>query len=145
MPTKATFAGSRLAASPITDDDGQTAFVQKIQQTDSDGNPVSSGGGAGQSAATTNTPNRINASTSPQTLLAANPARLAGTTIANDSTATLYLLTGNGTPSATNFETVLPPKTTGPSVAQIDANWLGAVQGVWSSATGAAMINEKTA
>lgn len=76
--------------------------------------------------------------TSPTTLLAANAARV-GANIVNDSTATLYVLYGSGTPSSTNFsETPLGQGDT------LRTNFRGLIQGVWSAANGNARITELT-
>lgn len=76
------------------------------------------------------------------TLLAANTARR-GATIYYDGAATLYLLEGDGTPSATNWTI----KMGAGSFLQYEApaGFTGAIKGIWSSAVGSANITERTA
>lgn len=74
------------------------------------------------------------------TLKAANAART-GITIANDSTAILYVLLGSGTASATNYTFALAAKVTVAADRTV-SGYTGAIQGVWASANGFAMVTE---
>lgn len=73
-------------------------------------------------------------------LKAANTARV-GLTIANDSTSILYVLLGTGTASATNYTFALAAKGTVAADRTI-TGYTGAVQGVWASANGSALVTE---
>lgn len=86
----------------------------------------------------------IAASTSSQQLLPENISRLEDT-IANDSTAILYVLEGAGTASATNFTYAIPAKSDTLGLSYyVATEWGGAVQGVWASANGAARITRRS-
>lgn len=74
------------------------------------------------------------------TLKAANAART-GITIANDSTAILYVLLGTGTASATNYTFALAAKGTVAADRTV-SGYTGAIQGIWASANGFAMVTE---
>lgn len=75
-------------------------------------------------------------------LLAANASRKPGSTIANDSTAILYIkLAANGS-SATSYWVAVDGKTTVAGVALIPDGYVGAVCGTWASATGSARVVE---
>lgn len=82
----------------------------------------------------------IPSATGATTLRSANAGRL-GLTIANDSTAILYVLFGNGTPSATNYTLMIPAKGTTPTDRNI-SGFTGLVQGAWATANGFAMVTE---
>jgi hypothetical protein len=91
----------------------------------------------------TATPIRVTAVTSSTVLLAANDSRIHAS-VFNDSTATLYLLWGTGTASATNFTAKIPsqghyelPRATGLSI-----QFVGQLTGAWASANGAAQVTE---
>lgn len=71
-------------------------------------------------------------------LLAANAARV-GATVANDSTAIMYLKLGTGA-SATSFTVRL----TANAYYEVPFGYTGAINGYWSSATGNARVTELT-
>jgi len=73
------------------------------------------------------------------TLLASNSNRL-GATIANDSSAVLYVLLGSGTASATNYSVRMVQY----SYYEVPFNYTGQIVGVWASdpGDGAARITE---
>jgi len=83
----------------------------------------------------------VAAATSDTLLLAANQSRKKGSTIANDSTAILYIKLGSGS-SATSFMVAIDGKTTVPGIFSIPDGYTGAVYGTWASATGAARVTE---
>ncbi|RYG90121.1 MAG: hypothetical protein EON59_00645 [Alphaproteobacteria bacterium] len=90
------------------------------------------------------TASSIAASTTSVELLAQNVSRLEDT-IANDSTATLYVLEGTGTASSTNFTYLVPPKSDEFGLNYyVASEWLGPVQGAWSAANGAARITRRS-
>lgn len=76
------------------------------------------------------------------TLKAANTSRIA-VTIANDSTAILYILLGTGTVSTSLYTYALPAKATVASDRTI-SGFTGAITGIWASANGAALVTELT-
>lgn len=76
------------------------------------------------------------------TLKAANTSRKS-ITIANDSTAILYVLLGTGTVSSTNYSMALAAKSSVASVMTVD-NYTGIITGIWASVNGNAMVTELT-
>lgn len=128
---------------------GSTPVVQYQQMKLVDGTvgsttPVDAGPGAPANGlrvvdATSSTPTSTNVSgtTTSTTLLAANASR-AGATFFNDSTATLYLLLGSGTASATSFTV----KIASGGYYELPYEYEGQVVGVWSAAAGAVRITE---
>lgn len=91
----------------------------------------------GGSTGTTTPVTSVATSTS---LKAANAART-GITIANDSTSILYVLLGTGTASATNYTFSIAAKGTIASDRTV-TGYTGAIQGIWASANGFAMVTE---
>lgn len=79
----------------------------------------------------------VNASASSVTLVGSNVNRL-GLTIVNDSDATLYVKFGS-VASPTSFTYLLNPHDT---LELAEPVYTGQVDGIWSSATGAARISE---
>lgn len=77
------------------------------------------------------------------TLLKAANTNRKGITIANDSTAILYVLLGTGTASATNYTFALAAKATVASDRTI-TGYTGAIQGFWAAANGFAYVTELT-
>jgi len=73
------------------------------------------------------------------TLLAANTARL-GFSVFNDSAAVLYLLLGSSAASVTSYTAQVPTN----ALYEPPIRYVGDVQGVWASATGAARVTELT-
>jgi len=132
-------------ATPLTLNDGD---VLRDMQVDNRGRLVfSSGTGANaaqtQPASTSSATTRsVTASATSVALLPASANRIRDTVV-NDSAATLYILEGSGTASATNYTFVIAPKTTQPGYYEA-TDWKGAVQGIWSSVDGAARITERT-
>ena len=105
------------------------------------------GGGAvvETSSTTTNNANTFSITannTSSIALLANNASRLSGTTIANDSSAILYLILGTGTANSTNFTVAIDAKTTVPGYYVLPEGFTGTVNGRWSAQDGAARITE---
>lgn len=92
--------------------------------------------------ATTGTTTSVTSSATAQTIKAANTSR-AGITIANDSTAILYLLLGAGTVSATTYTYAMPPKGT-VAATQVISGFTGIITGIWASANGFASVTELT-
>ena len=82
----------------------------------------------------------VSASATSVTLAAANPSRL-GLTIYNDSAATLSVKFG-ATASSTSKTVDVAPY--GTYEMPQEAPYLGVVDGLWSSATGAARVTELT-
>jgi hypothetical protein len=70
------------------------------------------------------------------TLLAANSSRK-GAAIHNDSTAILYVKLG-ATASATSFTVAMGPQ----DYYEVPYDYTGKIDGIWSSATGAARVTE---
>lgn len=89
-------------------------------------------------ASATGTGSNVSASATSVTLLAASASRK-GATFYNDSTATLYLKCGAAA-SLSSFTTVLPPR----AYFELPFKYTGIVDGIWSSATGAARITQFT-
>lgn len=77
-------------------------------------------------------------------LLAANTARKPGTTIANDSTAILYIKLAATGSSSTSYWTALPAAGTVPSTVVLPNGYVGDVCGTWAAAVGAARVTELT-
>jgi hypothetical protein len=80
----------------------------------------------------------VSASAASTTILAANPIRY-GATIYNDSAATLWLAMGE-TASMTSFSIEMMPE----SYFEVPYSYTGVINGIWSSATGAARVTEYT-
>lgn len=125
-------AGRVLAGTPVTMDDGTTAYQ------------VQTAGGVGSSPAATAVVSNVTSAAADTLLLAANPLRL-GFVIANDSASVLYVLLGSGAASPTNYTYQIDAKTTVPGVASLLPNWAGQIRGYWSAANGAALVTEVTA
>ena len=87
---------------------------------------------------TTPAQSSVAGSASSVSLLASNANRL-GATVFNDSTADLYLKLG-ATASTTSFTV----KMAAGSYFEVPFNYTGAIDGIWSSATGSARITELT-
>lgn len=92
---------------------------------------------------TTATHSNVSAAAADTVLLAANAARLPGSTITNDSTAILYIKLGGGA-SATSYWVAIDGKTTVGGNAILTDGYTGAVNGFWASATGSARVTEMT-
>ena len=90
-------------------------------------------------ACTTPTTTSVADTASSTTLLAANADR-AGATIANDSTAVLYLLLGSGTASATNYTVRMVQH----AYYEVPFGYTGTITGIWASdpGDGAARVTE---
>lgn len=89
--------------------------------------------------ASTSTLSNVSASTSSVSILASNSSRK-GMMVYNDSAANLYLKLGT-TASATSFTVLIP----GAGYYELPANpsvYTGAIDGIWSSATGTARVTE---
>lgn len=94
-------------------------------------------------AATSTTSNVISANTN-TTILAANTARL-GATIANDSTAILYLKLGSAS-SATSYTVQMAGSTAGGiSYYEVPFRYVGIITGTWATANGNARVDELSA
>lgn len=78
-------------------------------------------------------------------LLAANTDRLGGA-IVNDSTAILYVKLGVQTASSTSYDYFLAGSVSGvPAQMELPEGYVGAVYGIWATATGNARVSERTA
>lgn len=93
-----------------------------------------------EQTASAGTKSNVAANASSVTLLAANASRKMAS-IYNDSSAILYLDMSGGTASATSFTTKLQAETLYEFPLPV---YVGAVTGIWASATGAARITEWT-
>lgn len=92
---------------------------------------------------TTPTQTSVAASASSVSLLAANNSRK-GATITNDSSAVLYLKLGS-TASTTSYTTTLAGNASAPfAYYEVPFGYVGAIDGIWASATGNARITEIT-
>jgi hypothetical protein len=78
--------------------------------------------------------------TESQVLLAANPNRKSGSSVFNDSTASLYLALGANAASATNFTVEIAAR----GYYELPKCWKGEVRGAWASANGFSRITELT-
>lgn len=94
-------------------------------------------GGGSIAKATTATLSSVSSSASNGTLLAENADRI-GVLVVNDSTATLYLKYG-ATASTSSYTVKLEP---GSYWEMPQPIWVGIIDGIWSSANGAARITE---
>jgi hypothetical protein len=94
-------------------------------------------------AASTATVTSVAANASAVTLLAANTVRKGAASFYYDGAAILYLLEGAGVPSATNYTIKLGSGLLTYYETQTDFN--GIVKGIWSAATGAVLVTERTA
>lgn len=81
----------------------------------------------------------VSAAAADTALLSANPDRRR-VILVNDSSSVLYILYGSGTASATNYTWRLD----GYQTLELYDGYLGALKGIWVSATGAARITELT-
>lgn len=115
---------------PTDDKAYDTSLLRGILDTLETGAPIST---ATQASVTSSASNVV--------LLAANAARKPGSTIANDSTAILYVSL-SGAASTTNYWVAIDGKTTVPGIAVLPDGFTGAVNGIWASATGAARVTE---
>jgi hypothetical protein len=91
------------------------------------------------SSASTSSLSNVVASASSTAILASNASRK-GATLVNDSTATLYLKYG-ATASTTSYSYQVPP---GGTWEMATPPYTGAIDGIWSSATGNARVTELT-
>lgn len=89
-------------------------------------------------AATTSSVTSVSGSATSVSILASNSSRK-NATFYNDSTATLYLKLGT-TASTTSYTIQLPPQ--GYYEIPVGAVYTGAIDGIWSSATGAVLVTE---
>lgn len=99
-------------------------------------------------AATSATVTAVVGAATSTALLPANGARYAGNpgpsvVITNDSTAILYVIAGDGTPSSSNYTWAMDGKGTVGAVLTI-SGYRGALKGIWASATGNALVTEFT-
>lgn len=92
-------------------------------------------------AIATATHSNVSAAASDTQLLAANTSRKPGSTIANDSTAILYIKLGTGA-STTSYMAAVDGKTTVPGIFNVPDGYTGVVNGIWASATGSARVTE---
>lgn len=94
---------------------------------------------AGNSTSTA--PAKVDATTSATDLIAANTRNgRKGASVYYDGAAILYLLAGSGTPSSTLFTAKLGDGYL--TYWEAPAGYQGAVRGIWSAATGAALVTE---
>ncbi|WP_445629267.1 hypothetical protein [Nostoc sp. DSM 114167] len=91
-----------------------------------------------ESTSSTSTPTTVDASTTSETILAANSNRK-GATIWNDSTATLYLEFG-ATATTSAFTAKLNPS----GYYEVPFHYTGVISGIWSAANGNALVRELT-
>lgn len=97
----------------------------------------------GDRTASSGTTTSIASSTNSQSFLGTTGGRCGGT-IANNSTAVLYVLLGSGTASSSNFSVALVGNTNGISYYELPFNYIGPVQGAWATAQGVAQVTELT-
>lgn len=116
-------------------------FIPLIADTEVSGtNPLPVSGTLTQGTSTTGTKANVSASASSVTIRAALAGRK-GLSVYNDSSAILYLDTTGGTASATSFTIAMAAN----SYYELPAPVVvGAVTGIWASATGAARVVEYT-
>ena len=127
-----------------TDDDGtaQHQYVKLEFGGDGTFTKVTSSAGlpvqqVGYKVSSAPTLSNVPASASSTSILASNSSRL-GATVVNDSTATLYLKYGT-TASTTSYSYQVPP---GATWEMAFPPYTGAIDGIWSSATGNARVTE---
>jgi hypothetical protein len=91
----------------------------------------------------TSTLTGVSASASSVSLLASNTSRLGGTIVNDTTSATLYVRLSSSSAAATsgNYTTILPPG----AYYEIPFGYTGAIQGIWTAATGFANVDELTA
>lgn len=139
--------GEYLATPPTLTDRQQ----QKLRLTTDGSLVVSSGNSASTPSFTTSakaataTTTSVTAAAADTSVLAANTNRLPGSTIANDSTAIMYVLFGSGAASTTNYTAAIDGKTTVPGVLTLPDGYVGAARAYWASATGSARVTELSA
>lgn len=102
--------------------------------------------GAGNSAGaiTTATHTNVASANADTTFLAANTARKPGSTIANESTAILYLKLGTGASATSYWMSLGPTASSIAPVARIPDGYTGVVDGFWAAANGNARVTEMT-
>ncbi len=144
--------GSKVAADIIATEIYQrvkmTFGVDGVATDVSAGNPlpvtVSGTITVSETPAGTSTTSNVASSASNVTILAANTARL-GATIANDSTAILYLKLGSAS-SATSYTVQMAGSTSGGiSYYEVPFRYTGIITGTWATANGNARVDELTA
>jgi hypothetical protein len=147
MTTLVKVNGDTLVGTPATMADGSQFYAPVVALVDTAGNPAPSGSttaplSVSSPPSATGTATQVASNVAAVTLLAANTARR-GATIFYDGAATLYLLEGAGTPSATNWTI----KMGSGSFLQYEApaGFTGIIKGIWSSAVGSANVTERTA
>jgi hypothetical protein len=121
-----------------TNEAGTGAFAQLMATVAID--PAT--GSAQLQNASTGTTVPVASSATAVPIKAANANRVA-ITIANDSTAILYILLGAGTVSATNYTYAIPAKGTTAADRTI-TGYTGLITGIWSAANGNALVTELT-
>lgn len=90
----------------------------------------------------TNAVTSVTAATGSTLLLSPNDNRL-GCSVANNSSAILYISQSSGV-SSTNYQWPIDAKTTVAGTFLCPPGWTGAVYGAWASATGNALVGEWT-
>lgn len=139
---------SDQAVIPVSDNGGSltvdgTVAVSSVGGTVTVSGTVTANAGTGtmttkETRSTASSVTSVAGSATSVSLLASNANRLAAT-VYNDSTAILYLKLG-ATASTTSFTAKLYPE----DYYEVPANYTGAIDGVWASATGSARITELT-
>lgn len=109
----------------------------------SDTNPINVTGGGAAPAAATATVTPVAASTSSVVLLAANASRRGPVSVYYDGTASLYVHEGASVATAANATVRLGAS--GLYLYEAPVNYTGEIRGIWSAATGAANVTERTA
>jgi hypothetical protein len=132
---------SILVAWDGTADGGNGDFV--IVEADASGGLKSTVTASAGDSPTTGTISSVSAVTSSITMLAANAARK-GATVANDSIATLYLALANVTASSTVFTVQIAPGDYYELPLNDGGVYTGIINGIWTSAMGAARVTELT-
>lgn len=138
-------SGTTVGTDEVTDGTLGTVHVQYVKLMDGTLNgtnklAVDADGAAEtlEKRASTGTQSNVSSTvTTNTTILASNSARL-GASIYNESTATLFLLLGSATESATVYTLQVPPG----AYYEVPANYTGIIKGHWSAANGSARVTE---
>lgn len=113
-------------------------YFPAVVLVDSTGNTYNA---SSPTSPTTGTQTSVASAISSTTLLAANTARK-GAIIYNDSTSVLYILLSSGTASSTAFSVLLAAN--GGTLTLGQAEYNGAITGIWATANGFARVTELT-
>lgn len=138
-----TLAVQNTASTPTgTNTIGKVGIDQSVPGT-SNAVSVTNFPTSGSTTSSTSAPTQVSASATSVTILASNTSRL-GATIVNNSSAIMYLLLNSGTATSSVYTVALAPLGSVGAYYEVPFNYIGAIHGVWATATGNAIVTEFT-